>query len=275
MTFLYREWEKFCRALAERGIRSTPIASIEKGKETFFVLKHDVETNVPKAYHMAQIEHHYGHRGSYYVQAYLLLSQKNIILLEKIKEMGHEVSYHHDVMDCCKGNLQDAIVEFEKNKNLFEKNGFPITTVCQHGNPIVDRVGYTSNRDFFRNANIREKYDIVDVMVNLKDDYQIDYAYYSDAGRKFKWIFDPINNDIINSDDKNISYDDLNHLLKAFNFEKSIIVSTHPHRWSSSWIAYQTRNILFKFAKTVAKLCVKIPLIKRVMNRYYYLAKKI
>ena len=169
MIFTYQHWDDFCRELAERDVRSIPTMEIQASSTNYVVLKHDVETNVPKAYRLATIEHKYGHRGSYYVQAYLLHDAANIRLLQEMQQMGHEISYHYDVMDSCKGDLDKAIKEFADNKQLFEKNGFVISTVCQHGNPVVERVGYTSNRDFFRSERVRALYpNITDVMVNLK-----------------------------------------------------------------------------------------------------------
>jgi hypothetical protein len=245
-------------------------------KSPYVVLKHDVETDVEKAYKLAEIEHKYGHKGSYYIQAYLMNSEKNICLLKKMQDMGHEISYHYDVFDSCKGDLEKALIEFERNKNIFEKNGFKLKTVCQHGNPIVERTGYHSNRDFFRNTKTKEKYpDISDIMVNFKENFNTDYDYFSDSGRKFKFVFDPINNDIVNSDDKNIFYTDLNELFVALDLSKNNIISTHPHRWTSSAIFYRLKKGFFKIVKWIAKILIKIPLFKKIMGKYYYLAKKI
>ncbi|MGC4431339.1 hypothetical protein ABWL48_14660, partial [Streptococcus suis] len=135
------------------------------------------------------------------------------------------------------GNIDEALKEFENNRKRFEFLGFPIISVCQHGNPVVERIGYTSNRDFFRDSRVKACYpNIADIMVDYKDKYHTDYSYFSDAGRKFKLIFDPINNDIVNSDDKNIPYEDLNALIDAL--PSKAIISTHPHRWTDSVTSY-------------------------------------
>ena len=276
MIFVYQHWTDFCRRLAEKGMQSIPTREILPTTTNYVVLKHDVETNVSKAYRLAAIEHKYGHRGSYYVQAYLMHDEKNILMLREMQEMGHEISYHYDVMDSCKGDLDKAIKEFADNKQLFEKNGFVISTVCQHGNPVVERVGYTSNRDFFRSERVRTLYpNIKDVMVNLKSDVPTDFTYYSDAGRVFKMIYDPLNNDIVNSDDKNIAYQSLNELIEAQDFSKGVIISTHPHRWCGSAVGYLIKSYIFKIVRATAKMVMRIPLAKRIMSRYYFLAKKI
>jgi len=276
MIFTYSRWDEFCRNLAEKGMQSIPTKEITSAISNYIVLKHDVETDVAKAYKLATIEQKYCHRGSYYVQAYLLHNENNILMLREMQQMGHEISYHYDVMDSCKGDFDKAIKEFADNKQIFEKNGFVIRTVCQHGNPVVERVGYTSNRDFFRSERVRALYpNITDVMVNLKSDVPTDFVYYSDAGRVFKMIYDPLNNDIVNSDDKNIAYQNLNELIEALDFSNGIIISTHPHRWCETAVSYLFKTYAFKTIRAVAKTVMHVPGVKKIMTRYYYLAKKI
>lgn len=274
MIFVYQRWDDFCRKLKDAGKISIPACEVIPNMESYIVLKHDIENTVPRAYKLAEIEHKYGHRGVYYAHAYLLDDPKNVELLKKMQAMGHEISYHYDVMDSSHGNLEKAMEEFELNRQRFESLGFHLRTVCQHGNPVVERVGYTSNRDFFRSKEVQERYpDMADIMVNYKERYHADYTYYSDAGRKFNLIYDPINNDVLNSDDKNTPYEDLEVLLPEL--ADKAIISTHPHRWTDSAVAYVAKEKTFKVIKATAKLAMKIPGVKKIMSRYYYLAKKI
>lgn len=276
--FIYNQWESFCKKLDNAGINSITAASLldENCDESFLVIKHDVETNPRKALELAKIENRYNHKGSYYVQGYLLKNKNNISILKEIQRLGHEVSYHHDVMDSNKGDLNMAKKEFEDYIKLFKDNEFVIKTVCQHGNPVVERSGYNSNRDFFRDLGIRNYFeDITEIMVSLKDKTKADYKYISDAGYGWKVIYDPENNDIIDSSSKDLALSDLEGVLKYIQNNESIILSTHPHRWNRSLLKAKAKNILFVIIKRVAKLLFKIPLLKKVMSRYYYLAKKI
>lgn len=276
MIFLYREWERFCAELNRSGICSIPAFRVTSETKGYLVLKHDIETNVPSAYKIAEIEQRYGHCGSYYVQAYLLKDPKNVKLLQRMQKMGHEISYHYDVMDSCRGNVEQAMREFEANRSLFEHNGFSIITVCQHGNPVVDRKGYHSNRDFFRNPRVREAYPhISDIMVNYQEEHRTQYQYFSDAGRIFRRIYDPINNDILPSDDQNTPYENLEALQAALQLEGGNIISIHPHRWVESAGVYRLKNAVFHIVKKTVKVLMKVPVLKRMMSRYYYLAKKI
>lgn len=275
MTFLIKRWVAFCQALAKAGRISIPAREVVADGGEFLVLKHDVETAVKKAYRMAEVEYRYGHRGSYYVQAYLLKESKNVALLSKMQRMGHEITYHHDVMDACHGDLARATEEFEANRMLFENAGFAVETVCQHGNPIVERVGYTSNRDFFRSAEIASAYPaITDIMVNFGVVRGVAFSYYSDAGRRFQLIYDPLTNDLVDSSDKNVPYENLTELLAAITQGNSI-VSTHPHRWERFGFVASLRALLFRCIRVAARLVAKIPFMRRFMSRYYHLAKKL
>jgi len=276
MIFVHKYWEKFLKDLKNQGIKSIPAKEVSDSLKTYLVLKHDVETDVKKAYELAKMEKEYNHRGSYYVQAYLLNDKENVKLLELMQDMGHEISYHYDVMDSNKGDIDKAMQEFEENKQMFEKYGFEICTVCQHGNPIVERIGYTSNRDFFRSEKVSETYStICDIMVNYKDKYNTNYQYFSDAGRQFKLIYDPINNDIVNSDDKNIPFSNLDELIEGLSRDMGNIVSVHPHRWTHSAIIYVVKATTFKVVKVLAKTLIRIPFLKKIFSKYYYIAKKI
>ncbi|MBE7061007.1 MAG: hypothetical protein E7382_00550 [Clostridiales bacterium] len=280
MIFTYKNWDKFCALLQEKGVQSITANRLMTEKVcSYVILKHDVETNVKSAFKIAEIESKHGHRGVYYVQAYLLDEENNVELLRKMQDMGHEISYHYDVMDANGGDIALAIEDFEEKREKFEKNDFHLITLCQHGNPIVERKGYTSNRDFFRNEKVQGKFPMLtDVMVDFKEKAVggTEYLYFSDAGRKFKLIFDPINNDVIPSDDKNIPFDNLTALYSYVeDLGANAIISMHPHRWVKSKFKYVVKTAIFKVIRAVAKVLSKIPFMKKFMSKYYHLAKKL
>jgi len=276
--FIYKYWSTFCKDLNDCGINSVTAVSLRENEsgEPYLILKHDVETNPSKALRLAKIENKYYHKGTYYIQAYLLKSKRNIEILKQIQHLGHEVSYHHDVLDSCHGNFEDAKIEFESNVKLFEENGFNVITVCQHGNPVVERDGYTSNRDFFRRPSIADSFsNISDIMVNFSQHIHSDFGYISDSGYGWKQICDPENNDRNNSSDDDIDLGDLNGVLNYIESNQNTIVSTHPHRWQSNVVAAKLHDVIFRVIKIVARALVQISFFKRIMNRFYYLAKKI
>ena len=70
--------------------------------------------------------------------------------------MGHEITYHYDVLDSNRGNFKLAIEAFSNDIKRFKKYGFDVQTVCPHGNPVMIRDGWESNKDFFREQKVQK-----------------------------------------------------------------------------------------------------------------------
>lgn len=275
--FFYQKWESFCSKVNMHNIVSFRAKDLLKSETNtqFIVFKHDVETNVENALRLAKIESKYGISGSYYVQGYLLKSPKNVLLLQQIRDLGHEVSYHYDVLDENRGDFEKADIQFKSYVDLFESSGFPIETVCQHGNPVMDRVGYSSNRDFFRNKKIKQQYEnMLDIVVDFKETTKLNYTYISDAGYSWKIISDPENNDRNNSI-SDIPLEGYEGIFDLILRGDSIILSTHPHRWRKSRFEILLRIAIFKIVRLTVQLSRKIPLVEKILSKFYFLAKKI
>lgn len=275
--FFYSNWDKFCEEVKNSNvkiIRAKDILSYGIN-EQFIVFKHDVETNPQKALILAKIENKYGICGSYYVQAFLLDRSENVRILKQIKKLGHEVSYHYDVLDANFGDFEKANKDFKYNLDRFNKLGFKTETVCQHGNPVMNRVGYTSNRDFFRHKLISDQYkNIADIVVNFKEKTGVNYTYVSDAGYSWKLISDPENNDKGNTT-PDIQLNGFNGIMDLIDTNNSIILSTHPHRWKKSRLAIYWKILFFRSIRSIVKVIRKIPFMEEILSRFYYLAKNI
>ena len=270
--FTHSEWDRFCSIVSSQYncIRADEVRQ-QSLDGSWICIKHDVETDVGKALSIAQIEKNHRIRATYFVQSYLL--DDNIDLLQEISNLGHEVTYHYDVLDSNKGDMIAAIEEFSDNVSRFRESGFEVRTVCPHGNPIMQRDGWSSNKDFFRNTDVVELYPhVFDVVVQVKDVVKSKVAYISDAGYGWKLIGNVDENDIQNIGD--IDIDRLSTMLKLIGDSKKVIVSSHPHRWSSHRFIFYYQIILFKFLKYTSKLIKRIPFLKNLVFKYYYLAKK-
>ncbi len=81
-------------------------------------------------------------------------------------------------------------------------------------------------------------------------------------------------NDITDTSEKDIPYESFADLLTALAKEERAIVSTHPHRYSASAIAYRLKAAVFTVIRKTAKLLIKIPLMKKLMSRFYHLTKR-
>ena len=271
--FIYAIWDEICLEISKskKSIRVDQIVE-QPGDAKWVAVKHDVETNVEKALHLAEIEYKHGIHATYYIQADLL--QANAEYLKKIQRMGHEVTYHYDVLDANNGNFKVATEEFNKIVEAFTSYGFEVRTVCPHGNPVVVRDGWSSNKDFFRDKSIAEKFpNILDMVIQLPNILSETYTYISDAGYGWKKIVNIKDNDIVNHGDVNLG--DYKNLLKIIGDEDRVILSTHPHRWEESKYKFLFNVYFFKMLRFIAKKAASIPVFKKIMSKYYYLAKKV
>jgi hypothetical protein len=269
--FVYSVWDEICQALSKlRTIRADEI--LNQGDDTdWVVVKHDVETNVCKALALAKIEAAYGIRATYYVQADLV--KDNVRTLQKIQTLGHEVTYHYDVLDANRGDFDLAMKEFGTNIDLFNTFGFSVQTVCPHGNPLINRKGWSSNKDFFRNPEVKKQFPhILDIVVELPRNVE-KYLYISDAGYSWKQIANITDNDLQNSGDIDLK----NHanLLRMIKAHERVIISTHPHRWEKSYLKALLNMFRFKVLRVIARTLSLIPLFRYIMSRFYFLAKKV
>ena len=267
--FIYANWEKVCKALEGKTIRADEILD-NKLSQNWIVIKHDVETNVAKALILAKIEAKYNIASTYYVQADLL--DENYKILQEIAKLGHEVTYHYDVLDACDGDMEKSIKSFTDYKNQFESFGFKIKTVCPHGNPIKIRNGWSSNKDFFRNEEVNRLFPhILDIVIHLKNQLDNPYTYVSDAGYSFQEIGNIDSNDKDENKDRKIEED----LIVFLKRKKFLILSTHPHRWESNAFKFILKVYGFKSIRVIAKQLAKIGFFKKIMSKYYYLAKRV
>lgn len=272
MKLLQREWDRFCSSIdAARCVTISELPCLT-GTNSWVAIKHDVETNVDRALQIATIEAKYSIRATYFVQSYLL--SKNESLLHSIAKLGHEVTYHYDVLDANSGDFEKATNEFAKNVKEFENAGFTVKSVCPHGNPLMDRDGWRSNKDFFRDSKVASLFsDVFDLVVQGKKRIHLDYKYISDAGFGFKVITDIVSNDKIPS--KDIAIPSIDELTNIVNCTDAVIISTHPHRWVSSSIIAYLGKTRFTIIRTVALLASRSKVLKKLMSKFYFLAKKI
>lgn len=271
--FLYSIWDEICHELSKvkKTIRVDEILQEDNNSE-WLVIKHDVEIDVGKALLMAQIEAKYDIKATYFVQADLLHS--GMKALHEIQQLGHEVTYHYDVLDANDGNYVMAMNEFSENIKKFNALGFEVKTVCPHGNPMINRNGWTSNKDFFRDQNTAVKFaGILDMVVQLPKRLNNNYIYISDAGYSWKQITNIEDNDIKNNGD--IDLENYKNLLKTIKRHKRVILSTHPHRWDKSRMRSFIKLYRFKTLRFLAKKFSSVRFMKNIMSRFYYLAKKV
>lgn len=271
MKLVQTEWDRFCSSVdANKCVTISELPDLCRS-QTWVAIKHDVETNVKRAQEIAFIEARHGIRSTFFVQAELL--ENNLSRLSAIANLGHEVTYHYDVLDANKGDINKATQEFADTVKKFEQAGFSVTSVCPHGNPMMNRDGWSSNKDFFRDVGVSTKFaDIFDLVVQGKERIARDYTYVSDAGYGFKIINDITGNDKSPAEDMSLA--GIDDVLKLINQHDAVVISTHPHRWNSSQFMADLAKARFVMIRKIASFASKSKLLKRLMSRFYYMAKR-
>ena len=146
-------------------------ASVEKA----VTLRHDVDLKPNNSLEIAQLEKNVGVKASYYFRIVPESWDENII--RKIAEMGHEVGYHYETMDTCRGDVKKAYEEFCRNLEQFRKIAL-IETICMHGSPLSK----WDNRDIWK------KYDYKELGIKAEPFLDVDFdvvLYLTDTGRRW------------------------------------------------------------------------------------------
>jgi len=148
---------------------------IVRSEEKMITLRHDVDLKPKNSLEIARLERNMGIKASYYFRAAPVSWDEGII--RKVAEMGHEVGYHYETMETCRGDVVKAYEEFCRNLGNFRKIA-SIDTVCMHGSPLSK----WDNRDLW------ETYDYRDYGIIAEPYFDVDFnevLYLTDTGRRW------------------------------------------------------------------------------------------
>ena len=184
--FTHSKYIELLDAIRDGGLKINTVRDfISSGpKNDFVILRHDVEYKISKSISIAEIEADKGISATYYVHG-PQRSVCDISVLKEMQEMGHEIGYHYETLDLCAGDHTKAMSMFEEQLKYLRDSGLVIDTVCSHGNPRVQKNGWSDNKEIFikddnaliRNNLIGEAYLSIDLD-------QLEYL--SDVGIRWK-----------------------------------------------------------------------------------------
>ncbi len=234
----------------------------------FTAIRHDVDYYPKRALVLAKIESELHISTTYYIRRKFFDSDEDLSLIRKIADLGHQIGYHYEEVDThqkAPNNqvARDAVGFFVGSLLDLDKLGFPIRSVCAHGNPIsdvdnkqvvhllrdnnfLDRLAFTYDREM-----VKEKVSdrlIGDASIDFTgDDFDV---YIPDTGR-----FNPRYNLKDHIDEcptaRLKSLDDLKDILSSSK-NKRIYMNMHPDRWSGDTFTW-----LFDLGLDTAKNMVK------------------
>jgi hypothetical protein len=233
------------------------------------ILRHDVDDKKLNSLKFAQIQAEKGIKGTYYFRAVPASWDEHII--REISEMSHEVGYHYENMDTCKGDTELAWDDFRRNLEKLIKL-VPVTTICMHGSP----------RSKYDNKDLWKKYDYRTLGILGEPYFDVDFNkvfYLTDTGRRWdgwkvsvrdkmpqqvEWIKQGLvfhsTNDII----KALSYRTLSgakmrsmsevemRSMSEVELPDKIMMTFHPQRWTDKPLPW-LKELVFQGVKNQVK----------------------
>lgn len=242
MDFTLDKYAALCETIAESRYCSITLADYlkqaKKDSQPYIILRHDIDRSPQRALDAARVEHRYNIRATYYFRFQRATYVPDI--LDEIFSLGHEIGYHYETIDKCKGDMRKAEKLFEKELSDF-RSRYNVKTVCAHGNPLTR----------YDNKSIWQKLKLSDFELLGEAFLSLDFnkfAYFSDSGRT--WLNHksqkmPGKDSVQTAFDHNItkSTDDVIKIISEGKIPNICILS-HPERWSKDLFGFTRRYLL-------------------------------
>lgn len=215
------------------------------------MLRHDVDALPKNSLHFAKIQAERGVKGTYYFRIVSQSFDENII--REIASLGHEIGYHYETMDSCRGNVDEAYDEFCRNLEKF-KNIADIKTISMHGSPLSK----------FDNRDIWKKYDYKKLGIIAEPYFDLnfnDIYYITDTGRRWDGHLYNLrdkataDNPISNADFLKLRFRTSQDIINAINSNKypqQAMLNFHPQRWHDKTLPW-TKELLWQNVKNQGK----------------------
>ena len=200
-SFSLNEYQNILNAYKGRFVKFDEVK-----KETFVILRHDVEYSVKRALTIAELESKNNVSSTFFFKVrsnvYNPFSRINIEKINKIKKMGHDIGLHFYVTHLKNKNINELRSELNQQKNIFEQG---LNIECK---------SFSFHRPPLWVLEIREDY--IDGLINA---YGPSYFEFSKTPQKIKYISD--------SQHKW----NFGHPLDFINLQKLQLLF-HPDEWS-------------------------------------------
>lgn len=252
MDFTLQKYGSLLTLMKSQGYSFLPYReyhSAKSGAERKVFLRHDVDLLPQNSLATAVIEHGLGIKATYYFRAVPESWDEEII--KEIASLGHEVGYHYESLTTCDGDIDAAYQDFCKNLDKLRKLA-PVSTICMHGSP----------RSPYDSKDIWEKYSYKDLGITSEPYLDTDFSncfYLTDTGRRWDGyqvsVRDKIEGwqDIWTQAGLNFhSTDDLMEAIRESRLPSTIMITTHPQRWTDNKTKW-AKELLLQNAKNIVK----------------------
>ncbi len=238
------KYGELCRALLSSGYAPVTVYQYltDPPRGRVVVLRHDVDRKPGNALAMADLEHALGIHSTYYFRHPATFVPE---VIGEIRDLGHEVGYHYEVLAKTRGDCDAAIELFSCELAEFREI-CDVRTICMHGSPPSPH----DNRDLW------EAYDFRDFGVAGE-------AYLSMAGNGLCYLTDTGRNWNGRHSLRDAmpgarsvpveTTDDLVRWVESSEAE-GLYLTVHPERWAVSegeWVVGCAMDFVMNAGKAV------------------------
>jgi hypothetical protein len=250
--FTLQTYREFLTCALEEGYTLTSYEDYVTGDYTdkkVMILRHDVDRQPENSLDTSRIQYQLGVKGSYYFR--MVPQSYQPLIIEKIRDLGHEIGYHYEDMAMNGGDPQQAIRSFEENLEKL-KQFYPVKTICMHGSPLSK----WDNRDIWKHYNYRD-YGIL-----AEPYFDIDFnkmLYITDTGRQWNNASSSVRDRVDTSFD--FHFASTFALMEAFRRQelpRHIMQNIHPQRWSDGLFSWSKELVVQNMKNQVKRVIVNI-----------------
>ena len=254
MDFTLDRYSYFLRCIVNAGFSFQTFAQyILRPESRVVILRHDVDRSPINSLKTAQIEEKLGITGTYYFR--ITKNSYDSEIIKRIAYLGHEIGYHYETMDTCRGKIDEAFLEFKKNLSTF-RSIVPIETICMHGSPLSR----------FDNRDIWKKYDYKALGIIGEPYFDINFSkvlYLTDTGRCWNGGKMSIRDKEQKSENSLLSnsfyFHSTNDIIQAIienRFPKQVMITVHPQRWTENILLWSKELVTQNLKNQVKKIIV-------------------
>lgn len=254
MDFTIEKYRELVQALKGAGYELMRYDEYCEGKraERMAVMRHDVDRSVERARRLAEVEKEMGVRTSYYFREKFVLNNGDDI--KYIASLGHEVGYHYEDLVKEKGDVERAYARFVRNIEKMRQVA-DVRTITMHGSPM-------SKID---SKQIWRVYDYRNLGIVAEPQMDVDWNdmfYLTDTGRSWSGVNrrDRVAERTLAWKAEGWVYkttDDVIRAIKEDRFPQSVMITTHPQRWTDNKCEWMLELVMQKVKNVVKWVLLK------------------
>jgi len=263
MDFTIKKYSQLLQSIRQAGFSFQCMADfLQNPLPKVFVLRHDVDERPQNALKLARVESEMGIQATYYFRIFKISYDPGIV--KRIADLGHEIGYHYEDYSSSNGDLDEAILSFKSNLEMFRRF-YPVKTVCMHGSSMSKY----DNKELWRHCRLSDFGIIGEPYLSI--DYS-NIFYMTDTGRCWDGGNYSVRDAVSNAFD--LSFHRTSDIIKSLQdgeLPDQVILQSHT-LWTDAikeWIWLEVRE---KVRNNLKIVIVKIPFLQKAaykLIQYY------